>query len=72
MKLLRAFTTLENKYNYQSEFRAYEGEDDWGHYYKIEINTDGRWKEDGKIYGDKKTFEKYIKEWESEEEEWGI
>ncbi|CAL7894528.1 hypothetical protein FUSNEC_GEN_300_09370 [Fusobacterium necrophorum subsp. funduliforme] len=67
MKTIRAFTALENQENHQAEYRILRDEEK----YQVECLVRGKWSLEDTVYGEE-NFEKYIKEWETTQEEWGI
>lgn len=67
MKTIRAFTALENSENHQAEYRILRDEEK----YQVECLVRGKWSLEDTVYGEE-NFEKYIKEWETTQEEWGI
>ncbi|CAL7900903.1 hypothetical protein [Fusobacterium necrophorum] len=67
MKTIRAFTALENSENHQAEYRILRDEEK----YRVECLVRGKWSLEDTVYGEE-NFKKYIKEWETTQEEWGI
>lgn len=67
MKTIRAFTALENSENHQAEYRILRDEEK----YQVECLVRGKWYTEDVVHGTEE-FKKYIKEWETTQEEWGI
>lgn len=67
MKTIRAFTALENQENCQAEYRILRDEEK----YRVECLVRGKWYTEDVVHGTEQ-FKKYIKEWETTQEEWGI